>query len=114
MFWDFMTSRPETTHQLLRLFSDAGTPDGFRHMNGFGANAYKMVNAAGKAFYVKFHYLVSSTTSLFPPFFLLNNTVCICKRAVQFNSFFEMKIALIKSRFSRYQFDHNISLLGSC
>ena len=75
MFWDFMTSRPETTNQLLRLFSDLGTPDGYRHMNGFGVNAFKMVNSAGNAVYVKFHYLVSTTTSLFPPFFLLSNTV---------------------------------------
>jgi catalase len=62
MFWDFMTSRPETTHQLLRVFSDQGTPDGYRHMNGFGANTFKMVNAKGDAVYVKFHYLVSSTS----------------------------------------------------
>jgi len=61
MFWDFMTSRPETTHQLLRLFTDQGTPDGYRHMNGFGSNTFKMVNATGNAVYVKFHYLVSFT-----------------------------------------------------
>ena len=59
--WDFITSRPETIHQVLRIFSDQGTPDGFRHINGFGANTYKMVNAAGNAVYVKFHYLVSWT-----------------------------------------------------
>jgi len=64
MTWDFMTSRPETTHQLLRLFSDVGIPDGYRHMDGFGANTYKMVNATGNAVYVKFHYLVSSTSIL--------------------------------------------------
>jgi len=63
MFWDLMTSLPETTHQLLRLFSDLGTPDGYRHMNGFGVNTFKMVNATGNAVYVKFHYLVRSTTS---------------------------------------------------
>jgi catalase len=55
MFWDFMTSRPETTHQLLRIFSDMGTPDGYRYMNGFGVNTFKMVNANGNAVYVKFH-----------------------------------------------------------
>jgi catalase len=64
MFWDFMTSCPETTHQLLRVFSDVGIPDGYRHMHAFGVNAYKMVNATGKAVYVKFHYLVSSTSIL--------------------------------------------------
>jgi len=71
MFWDFMTSCPETTHQLLRLFSDLGTPDGYRHMNGFGVNTFKMVNSAGKAVYVKFKYYVSSTPSIFPRLYLL-------------------------------------------
>jgi catalase len=66
MFWDFMTSRQETTYQLLILFSDRGTPDGYRYMDGFGAHTFKMVNATGDAVYVKFHYLVSSTPSLFP------------------------------------------------
>jgi len=70
MFWDFMTSRPETTHQLLRIFSDLGIPDGYRHMNGFGANIFKMVNAAGNAVYVKFHYLVSSIPSILARIFL--------------------------------------------
>jgi hypothetical protein len=102
MFWDFMTSRPETTHQLLRIFSDQGTPDGYRHMNGFGVNTFKMVNAYGNAVYVKFHFLVSSTTSLFPPYFRLNNTVYICKITVQFNSFYELKTIVIQARYSRY------------
>ena len=69
MFWDIMTSRPETVHALLRTFSDQGTSDGYRHMNGYGSNTFKMVNATGNAVYVKFHYLVSSTTSLFSQFF---------------------------------------------
>jgi catalase len=70
MFWDFMTSRPETTYHLLRIFSDLGTPDGYRHMNGFGSNTFKMVNATGDAVYVKFHYLVSSAPPLYSPTFL--------------------------------------------
>lgn len=32
--WDFWTLRPESLHQVMFLFSDRGTPDGFRHMNG--------------------------------------------------------------------------------
>lgn len=31
MFWDFITLRPETSHQVSFLFSDRGTPDGFRY-----------------------------------------------------------------------------------
>jgi catalase len=69
MFWDFMTSRPETTHHLMIHFSDLGIPDGYRHMNGFGANTFKMVNDDGRAVYVKFHYLVSSHPSLFSSFY---------------------------------------------
>ncbi|XP_069696849.1 catalase-like [Periplaneta americana] len=56
MFWDFITLRPETTHQVLFLFSDRGIPDGFRHMNGYGSHTFKMVNANNDAVYVKFHY----------------------------------------------------------
>jgi len=56
MFWDFISLRPETTHQVSFLFSDRGTPDGFRFMDGFGSHTFKMVNAQNEAFYVKFHY----------------------------------------------------------
>ncbi|XP_048578837.1 catalase isoform X2 [Nematostella vectensis] len=55
MFWDFITLRPETTHQTSFLFSDRGIPDGFRHMNGYGSHTFKMVNSKGKAVYCKFH-----------------------------------------------------------
>lgn len=37
------------------LFSDRGIPDGYRHMDGFSAHAYKWVNAKGEAFFVKYH-----------------------------------------------------------
>jgi len=60
MFWDFITLRPETTHQVSFLFSGRGTPDGFRHMNGYGSHTFKLVNAAGEAVYCKFHCKVSN------------------------------------------------------
>lgn len=56
MMWDFITLRPETTHQVSFLFSDRGTPDGYRFMNGYGSHTFKTVNAAGEAFYVKWHF----------------------------------------------------------
>ncbi|XP_037796874.1 catalase-like [Penaeus monodon] len=56
MFWDFISLRPETTHQVSFLFSDRGTPDGYRHMNGYGSHTFKLVNAKGEAVYCKFHY----------------------------------------------------------
>lgn len=56
MFWDFITLRPETTHQVSFLFSDRGTPDGYRHMNGYGSHTFKMINDKGEAVYCKFHF----------------------------------------------------------
>ena len=60
MFWDFLSLSPESTHQVTILFSDRGTPDGFRHMDGFGSHTYKWVNAAGEEFFVKYHFLTNS------------------------------------------------------
>ncbi len=56
MFWDFISQRPETVHQVSFLFSDRGTPDGYRHMNGYGSHTFKNVNEKGEAFYVKYHF----------------------------------------------------------
>lgn len=56
MFWDFISLRPETTHQVMFLFSDRGIPDGYRFMNGYGSHTFKLVNNKGEASYCKFHY----------------------------------------------------------
>ncbi|XP_046606982.1 catalase isoform X1 [Neodiprion virginianus] len=56
MFWDFISLRPETTHQTMFLFSDRGIPDGFRHMNGYGSHTFKLVNDRDEMVYVKFHF----------------------------------------------------------
>merc|ERR1712038_1913524 len=55
-FWDFISLMPMTTHQVSFLFSDRGTPNGYRFMNGYGSHTFKMVNGAGEAVYCKFHY----------------------------------------------------------
>lgn len=55
MFWDFWSLRPEALHQVMFLFSDRGTPDGFRHMNGYGSHTFKLVNKDSNAVYCKFH-----------------------------------------------------------
>jgi catalase len=55
MFWDFISLRPETTHQVSFLFSGRGTPDGYRHMNGYGSHTFKLVNDKNEAVYCKFH-----------------------------------------------------------
>ncbi|XP_002738841.1 catalase, partial [Saccoglossus kowalevskii] len=56
MFWDFITLRPESTHQVSFLFSNRGTPNGYRHMNGYGSHTFKLVNKDGNPVYCKFHY----------------------------------------------------------
>jgi len=56
MFWDFISLRPETLHQVSFLFTDRGTPRGYRHMNGYGSHTFKMVNGADEAVYCKFHF----------------------------------------------------------
>jgi len=56
MAWDFWSLSPESLHQVTILFSDRGTPDGFRHMDGFSSHTYKWVNEKGEVFYVKYHF----------------------------------------------------------
>lgn len=55
MYWDFITLRPESTHQVMFLYSDRGIPDGFRFMHGYGSHTFKLQNAKGEATYCKFH-----------------------------------------------------------
>jgi len=38
------------------LFSDRGTPDGYRKMHGFTSHTFKWVNAKGEAFWIKLHF----------------------------------------------------------
>jgi catalase len=57
MWWDFTSLRPETTLHTLHLFSDEGSPDGIRRMDGAGVHTFKMVNATNNPVYVKFHWL---------------------------------------------------------
>jgi catalase len=54
--WDFWSRAPESLHQVTILFSDRGTPDGYRHMDGFGSHTYSLVNDAGERVWVKWHF----------------------------------------------------------
>ncbi|XJP84676.1 catalase [Pseudomonas sp. B19125] len=56
MVWDFWSLSPEALHQITILFSDRGTPDGYRHMHGFGSHTYSLINAKGERHWVKWHY----------------------------------------------------------
>ncbi|HBG87391.1 MAG TPA: catalase [Marinilabiliaceae bacterium] len=56
MMWDFWSLNPESMHQIMTLFSDRGTPDGYRHMNGYGSHTYSMYNDKNERVWVKFHF----------------------------------------------------------
>jgi len=55
--FDFMSQTPESMHMLVNLFSPRGIPADYRHMQGFGVNTYKWVNAQGETKLVKYHFL---------------------------------------------------------
>ena len=55
MMWDFWSKSPESLHQITTLFSNRGTPDGYRHMNGYSSHTYSFINADNERFWVKFH-----------------------------------------------------------
>jgi catalase len=52
--FDFMSQTPEAMHMLVNLFSPRGIPADYRHMQGFGVNTYKWVNAEGETHLVKY------------------------------------------------------------
>ncbi|NYF22956.1 catalase [Xanthomonas sp. JAI131] len=54
--FDFFSHVPEATRTLTLLYSNEGTPAGYRFMDGNGVHAYKLVNAQGEVHYVKFHW----------------------------------------------------------
>lgn len=56
MMWDFWSLNPESLHQVMILMSDRGTPDGFRHMNGYSSHTLSMINADNERVWVKFHF----------------------------------------------------------
>lgn len=55
MVWDFWSKTPEALHQITILFSNRGTPDGYRFMNGYGSHTYSFINSNNERFWVKFH-----------------------------------------------------------
>lgn len=56
MMWDFWSLNPESLHQVMILFSDRGTPDGYRSMHGFGSHTFSMINKKDQKVWVKFHF----------------------------------------------------------
>jgi catalase len=56
MMWDFWSLSPESLHQVTILFSDRGTPDGYRHMNGYSSHTFSLINDKNELLYVKWHF----------------------------------------------------------
>lgn len=56
MFWDYLGQNPESAHQILILFSDRGTPDGFHNQHGYSGHTYKFVREDGEWVYVQIHF----------------------------------------------------------
>jgi catalase len=55
-FWDFISLTPESMHMVMWIMSDRTLPRSFRTMEGFGVHTFRLVNAAGKSTFVKFHW----------------------------------------------------------
>jgi catalase len=56
MMWDFWSLSPESLHQVSFLMSDRGTPDGYRHMDGFSSHTFSLINGKNELVYVKWHF----------------------------------------------------------
>ncbi len=56
MMWDCLSLTPESIHQVTILFSDRGTPNSFRHMDGHSSHTYMFYNKAGEHCWFKWHF----------------------------------------------------------
>ncbi len=55
-FWDFISLMPESSHMVMWIMSDRTLPRSLTTMEGFGVHTFRLVNAAGKSTFVKFHW----------------------------------------------------------
>lgn len=55
-FWDYISLQPETLHNVMWAMSDRGLPRSYRTMEGFGIHTFRLINAEGKATFVRFHW----------------------------------------------------------
>lgn len=55
-FWDFISLMPESMHMIMWVMSDRAIPRSFRFMEGFGVHTFRIINAAKKSTFVKFHW----------------------------------------------------------
>lgn len=55
-FWDWIACTPEAMHMVMWQMSDRTIPRSVRFMQGFGVHSFRLVDAAGKSTFVKFHW----------------------------------------------------------
>ncbi|TAA73586.1 catalase [Planococcus salinarum] len=55
-FWDFVANNQESANMVMWLMSDRAIPRSFRMMDGFGVHAFRFINEAGQAHFVKFNW----------------------------------------------------------
>ena len=56
-FWDWIAMTPEAMHMVMWQMSDRTIPRSVRMMQGFGVHSFRLVDAAGKSTFVKFHWM---------------------------------------------------------
>ncbi|RYO74371.1 hypothetical protein DL764_010896 [Monosporascus ibericus] len=56
-WFDLLGNTPEGNHAGLMLFSDHGTPQGWRFNHGYGCHTFKWVNKNGEFVYIKYHFV---------------------------------------------------------
>ncbi len=55
-FWDFISLTPESMHMVMWIMSDRTLPRSLRMIEGFGVHTFRLLDAAGKSTFVKFHW----------------------------------------------------------
>ena len=55
-FWDFISLTPEAMHMVMWAMSDRAIPRSLRMIEGFGIHSFRLINDAGEATFVKFHW----------------------------------------------------------
>ena len=55
-FWDFISLMPESIHMAMWIMSDRTIPRSLRMMEGFGVHTFRLVDAKGKATFIKWHW----------------------------------------------------------
>ena len=52
---DYLSQNPESIHQIMILFSDRGTPDGYHQEHGYSGHTFKWLKDDGSFVYVQVH-----------------------------------------------------------